>query len=391
VKILYTYFHNYDDMPYHTREWVEAAIGLGHDVKVVTIVPPEFLKKIGWSDKIHVIQVPRPRSYGVLGKLFLLVNYMKVLSKTAEDFQPELVYERFSFVSIVGATLFARGSKINYCIELNGIPEDEARLQDVRSINLNLKILKIIEGYIFKRTNRIITVTERIRRWAIDKYQVASSKVKFIPNGVNTERFKLHDKILSRRKFGIPENAFILGYLGSLFPWQDFDLLIESAKKLKKEIPELIILIGGGQEPWLSEIRKKISDAGINDYALTPGQIHWDEAPQFISCFDVAVSLLKKIANGYEFSPQKTVAYLSCSVPVISSAVPGELSEVIARSKLGKTFIPENADDFKKAVSKLYASGQENLKKMGADGRIIVMQKYTWNKVVSETLEFIQQ
>ncbi len=384
MKILYSFFHNYSSMPYHTREWIEAAIELGHKVRVVTAIDPVFLETIGWNGNIDIAQVAYPGTKG-LKKLILLKNHRQTLADNMQSFKPDIVYERFSFISAAMASISAR-FPVPYCIELNGIPNDENALAGKKRFIETL--MGLLQLYAYRRADRMITVTGRIRDWAIAEYGIDSATVKYLPNGVNIERFKPFVQAECRREFSVPEDAFAVGYLGSLFPWQDIDMMIDLAPRLKRRIPELYFLVGGGQEPLWSELKEKTEAAGVKDYFRLLGQIHWDKAARFISCFDVAVSPLKHIGSGYELSPQKVAAYLACGIPLIAADMPGEINNIFSQADVGMKYKTENSASFEECLLSIYRLPPGHRARMGKNGRDLVLKKYTWKQIVSNTLEF---
>jgi len=383
VKILYTYFHSYDDMPYHTREWVEAAISLGHDVLVLTAINPTFLKGIGWDTKVKLVQVPYHK--GFFRNFRFIYDLRKNIKREIENFKPDILYERFSFASLATSSINLR--KISYCVEMNGIVEEEKKLSPARFFFL--RIIKFIEGRVFRRADSIIAVTDNIKKWIQSEFKTIGEKIEVIPNGVNPCRFIKGDLHECRKKWKIPNNAFVIGYLGSLMPWQDLDLLIESAEIIRSQIPNVFFMVGGGQEPMKSELTAKVKSLGMESIFSFPGQVHWDEASGFISCFDIAVSMIKYDNIKYEVSPLKTAAYLACSKPVVYTDIPGEMQVSLSLNKVGVSYEKGKKNSFVEAVMKLYAMEDSQKEEMGNMGRKIIIKDYSWEYLVRITLKFI--
>ena len=281
MKILYVFFHSYQDMPYHTREWVEAAIQLGHEITVITAIDSNFLKTIEWHDKIDIVQVNYPGS-GIINYFQLLKNFKEKVTKFINATPPDLIYERFSPISPATAKV-AKKTKSKYCIEINGIIEDELALSGASW--LRRYFFKKIQKKVYPKASSIITVTAQIKDWLIKKYQVPESKIKTFSNGVNLTRFTPLDKNNSRKQFALPENKLIVGFLGSLYPWNGLPCLIDAAKILTVKFPELLFLIGGGQEPMKSELKQEVMNKKLEDFFIFSGQIPWHEAAAYISSF----------------------------------------------------------------------------------------------------------
>ena len=69
-----------------------------------------------------------------------------------------------------------------------------------------------------------------------------------IPPGVDPERFHplgTAERIVARRRLGIPEHATVVVSLSRLVPRKGMDVLIEASARLAGELPDLTVVIGG--------------------------------------------------------------------------------------------------------------------------------------------------
>lgn len=385
MKIYYIFFHCYGDMPYHTREWVETAINLGHDVSVFSSIDPEFLRKIGWDKKVKVIQIPYC-SLPVLKYPILMNRYRKlILAEITKTSPPDLVYGRFSLISVASMLLCLKLS-IPYAVEINGILDEELKLS--KSSRFYRFVCNKVQAYTYKNAGHIIAVTEVIKNWIVNTFGIPRKYITVIHNGVDPVRFSKKDAVQSREKFNIPAGNFVVGYLGSLMPWQEFDVLIKAAPAIIDKIPESIFMIGGGQEPIKTDLIKMVEAAGLKKYFIFAGQIPWDEASGFISCFDVAVNLIRFTDSNYEVSSLKQFSYMACERPVIGSNIPG-LGDFISDSGSGISYKPGDVESFTEAVIRIHDMSDEERMKLGKAGREFVLKNYTWEIQVKKTLSFI--
>jgi len=390
MKILYVYFHNYDDMPYHTREWVEAAVELGHEVTVLTAIDPAFLRGIGWDDHegVKVVQVAYPSGTIPFLRFFLLVRrFRRALKKLMADFPPDLVYERYSRFAKAGSGVCFR-LPVPYGVEVNGIIDEQLKM--IKASRCRQWFANWIQQYVYDRSDYLVAVTDNIKTWLTETYRVDPDKIAMIQNGVNTRRFSPKDKSAARGRFEIPEEKFVVGYLGSLVPWQNIPLLIESASALIEQIPEIHFLIGGGQEPMKSELIQAVEEAGWTEYFTFSGQIHWDDAATYISCFDLAVAPIKYQSEEYEISPLKLASYMACACPIVASDVPGQKHYLID-SGAGRCYNMGSAESFQETLLELYRTPAAERHRAGVLGREYAEQHFDWRKLVAETLSFINK
>ncbi len=386
MKILYVYFHNYSDMPYHTREWTEAAVELGHEVTVLTSIDPAFLKSISWPmPGISIVQVPFPKLPSVAKYFMLLLNMRKKLKEILKENKFDLIYERFSLFSLATASLAGKNFP-KYAIELNGITNEEIKLRSSRYFYI--KLISKVQRYAFGKADKIIAVTGNIRDYIIETAKITGNKVAVFPNGVNESRFVCKPKNESRALFQIPQDAFVVGYLGTLAPWQGIDTIINSATDLKSKIGNIFFLIGGGQEPMYSELKRIKIEKELQGYVSFPGQIHWDSAADFISTFDIAVSVVKYVDAGYEVSPLKIASYMACEKPVIGTDVMG-IKHLLSDKNTGIICKKDDVNSFISAVLRLYNMTHGERDEMGKRGRKLILENFTWKRIVGETLNEI--
>ena len=160
------------------------------------------------------------------------------------------------------------------------------------------------------RANLTIVVARSIYN-RIKKY---TDKVYYSTNGIKpgfyTELNRNDNEV--RRKY---ENKKIIGYLGTVRSWLDFNLFEDILKKY----PDAILMFVGyidrsGVEPF--EKLKKYDNLVHIDY------IPQEKTPEYLSAFDAG--LVPFTVNDFTISvfPYKFYEYLAAKIPIISTAVP---------------------------------------------------------------------
>jgi len=272
-------------------------------------------------------------------------------------------------------------------IELNGIIDEELILSE---INVFYRMyFKRCQLYVFNKAAGIITVAPEIKDWIIKHYHVSSDHICTISNGVNPNRFSPKSCQDSRVKYHLRDDAFIIGYLGSLFQWCGLELLIEAAPEIIKKIPNSYFLIGGGEEPLKSQLIQKVHEKGLDSFFSFGGRIPWDDANAFISTFDIAVAPInfRHSNSNLSGSPQKLFSYLSCERPVVCSDIK-VLEYLLINSGTGLTFKQGNVESLINTILRLFDMKRSDREKMGKKGRELVLNKFSWESVVEKTLEF---
>lgn len=312
--------------------------------------------------------------YEIVGFFYLAFYILK--------FRPDAIYLRQGLFEVF-TPILARLFRVPYVIEKNGIMEDELRSR--RFAEITIKLLRAAEEVNFHLSNKIICVTEGIRREIARRYRVDESKLVVIPNGANIDLFRPLDKRECRRKLRLEEDAFYVGFVGSFAPWQGLETLIEAAKQVKEQGYSQIkyILVGDGeQEPIL---RQKAQKYNLEQVIQFTGRVAYEQVVNYINCFDVCYICIKEMFH----SPLKLYEYLACGRPAIASRVDG-VREVIEEGQCGYLSKAGDAEELAKRIIQSYQE-REALQEMGLRGRRLVEDKYTWRATAERVAEVLDE
>lgn len=130
---------------------------------------------------------------------------------------------------------------------------------------------------------------------------VPEEKVKVFPNGFDDTVFYPRDKQEARKKLGLPEDAFIVSFVGHFIARKGLDKLIPAVEKAS------VKMICAGKGP--------IDPRGEN--CLFAGTVGHEELPWFYSASDVFV--LPTLNEG---CCNAIVEALACGLPIVSSDLP---------------------------------------------------------------------
>lgn len=148
----------------------------------------------------------------------------------------------------------------------------------------------------------VISVSTENKEFLVEKKIVSPEIIKVFPNGINPKIFYPHDKVTVRDKYGYPQDAFIVAFVGYFTD-------IKGSKRLSNALQRFndvySIFIGKGQEqPECERI-------------LFKGSLAHDKIAEIISAADVFV--LPTIAEG---CCNAIIEAMGCGLPVISSNQP---------------------------------------------------------------------
>ena len=223
-----------------------------------------------------------------------------------------------------------------------------------------------------KVAEKITFITNSLK----DSYDIPQNKAEFIPNGVDTALFENLPSDRLRDELNI-EQDFIIGYVGVLREWVDFEPVFAAVKSLENEYPSIKILIIG-EEGGLKENKDLAGRYGLLDRVVFTGTIPYEQVPKYIACMDVCLIPFKLDAVSEGSLPLKLFEYMACEKPVISTKLKG-----VREAVNDKVFYASNSREYESRIIELY--DDEELRRMrGLEGRKFVEKNYNWQKIVDK-------
>jgi teichuronic acid biosynthesis glycosyltransferase TuaC len=240
---------------------------------------------------------------------------------------------------------------------------------------------RICMAWALKRANRVISVSERLRQFAIS-LGVDPSRAVTIPNGVDTRTFFARPRPECRQMHAIAESARVILSVGVLMELKGHHRIVRALKILKDRGVTADLLIAGevarakGYEP---EIRAQISKLGLDSQVHLLGRVEREALAELMCAADVLC-----LASSREGWPNVVHEALSCGTPVVATDV-GAIPQMIPSERYG--FIVPVNDDVALADA-LQQALQEDW-----DRRAILAwgQARSWEQAAREAAEHIQQ
>ena len=239
------------------------------------------------------------------------------------------------------------GRKVPFVYNLQDVfPDSLVTTGLAKKGGLLWKIGRKIENYTYKNADKIIVISESMKKNILDK-GVPEEKIVVISNWIDTEMTKPVPKEENRlfEEFGISKDKFTVVYAGNFGKAQGADVVLEAADKLKENENIQFVIFGGGAEfDKAKEKATRLNNVNIN--SLLPQE----RVPEVYSLGDIAIITCKK-GVGTSGMPSKTWSIMACNTPIIAAFdTDSELAEVIEKANAGVTVEPENADALTAAI-----------------------------------------
>lgn len=207
-----------------------------------------------------------------------------------------------------------------------------------------------VERRAVAEVDRIVAASEDERRHLVDLYGADPERVSIVPCGVNTQLFRPVPKAEARARLGLNGQRVAL-FVGRMDPLKGLDLLLEATHQLREELPDLRLLVVGGDASPESEegrVRDLARELGLAERVRFVGAVPQSELVDYYSAADVCV-----VPSYYESFGLVAVEALACGTPVIASRV-GGLPGVVKHGQNGLLVNNRTPEDFAAGIAKLY-------------------------------------
>ena len=283
---------------------------LGNDV---LLVAPGYkpISKEKFPFDVYYIPV------GKKGYSTFIAYHFKLLwriGKILEEFRPDVVYSR----SIMNSFLIYKILKkrnIPLVIEQNDFVQEE--LIRMGYPFLFAKVIGLIDRANTHNCDGIVSVSVGLMRKLARAYALPESKFTVIQNGADPERCRPLNQKEMRRKFGLPETGFVVGYADYFRYYRKrLETLLKAGLILKEEGYNLkYVLINEGEAKDLDVISDLTKGYSLGEELFIFNKLDYFDFPQIINTFDIALVLRENWIM--ECTPVKFFEYLFSGIPVI--------------------------------------------------------------------------
>ena len=341
------------------------------------ILPTEYRGKlwdISYEDRVKIIRIwdlPTPNK-GFLRRtlnhiMFFFSSAIAVLWMRSFDL---IIVSSPSFLAGLSGILAAKLSVGKFIFDVRDLWPDSAFELGYKVNPLTRRLLKSLEKYFYKKSQKIFTATEEIRKTII-QMGIAEEKVITLVNTVDINLFK--PMPTSRAKFSLMLNDFVIIYIGSLTQVQNLQTVIEAANLIKKELQIKILLVGEGEDK--ENLIAQAKRLKLNNIDFINGQ-PTEKIIELINAADIGlISLSTNKFFSDNALPTKTSEYLGCGKPIVACAGKN-LKELIEENKVGLVVAPGDSKALAAAILKLYQN-PKIVKKYSLNARALAVEQFS--------------
>jgi glycosyltransferase involved in cell wall biosynthesis len=132
------------------------------------------------------------------------------------------------------------------------------------------RVRRLADRLLDRRTDAYFGVARAQVRYLADDLGYPAHKIRIIYNGVDPACYRPAEEQRARALLGIDPQRPVVGVVGRLIPQKDHVLLLQAARRLVDEFPDLVVLVVG-DGPMRQQIDDAAAELGLADHILLVG------------------------------------------------------------------------------------------------------------------------
>jgi glycosyltransferase involved in cell wall biosynthesis len=202
---------------------------------------------------------------------------------------------------------------------------------------------------------------------------VPRHKICYIPNGVDTERFKpnLEDRLKVRKELGV--EGFVWLAVGRFDPPKDYPNMLQAfARVVHKHLNTMLLIAGDG--PLRKTMENMTRELGVEKHVKFLG-IRRD-IPQLMNAADAYV-----MSSEWEGMPMVLLEASACRLPIVATNVGGN-AEIVLDGQTGFLVPPKSPEALSQAMLRMMDLPEEVREKMGEQARKHIESNFSLDRIV---------
>jgi len=231
--------------------------------------------------------------------------------------------------------------------------------------------------YFHPRLKGIVCVSEAVRQYLLGK-RIPANLVHTIHKGHRTEWYNFNQTV-DFTEFGIPENAFVVGFTGNIRPVKGVDVLLRSLLEVPAELNVHALLVGEVRDEKIKAMAADPKTAAVAHFAG-----YRTDAPILAGKCDAFV--MPSVER--EGLPRAVIEAMSQEVPAVVSNV-GGMPELVEDGISGRIVPPRDHIALAKAITEL-ASDRDKTRALGKAARKRIESAFSIDMTINKIENLFQ-
>ncbi|MGP5025561.1 glycosyltransferase family 4 protein [Glutamicibacter ardleyensis] len=320
--------------------------------------------------------IPSRAKYDLSGRIQQQAE--ELLAKVVRD-RPQILHTTTDFSNALAVKAVSEATGIPWVYEVRGQLADtwlSTRPESAENSE-RYKLFREREAYVAKCADHVITLGDQMKE-NLTSVGVQADKIEILPNGIGDEFLNEPvDRSSARHELGLDIQAFYVGTVSSLVPYEGLDTVLRAVARLQSHNKNLkVLIVGDGIDK--ENLIRLATELGISEYCEFTGRVPREKAHLYHAALNLFVVPRKDSAVTRAVTPLKPVEALASRVPVLASDLPA-LGELIEDGVTGYLVDSSDVDQWAKTIDRLMKS-PEKVAAMGDSGRELVLKTRTWSQ-----------
>ena len=294
----------------------------------------------------------------LLSQIQNFLNLKKIASQKVKNNNNAILHCRSYLPALIGLQLKEKFHS-KYIFDMRGFWADERIDGNIWSLknplqNFLYKYFKRKEIELIENADYIVTLTNNAKK-EIQSWRLKNTpEIEVIPCCADVNHFIINseeEKATTKNNLNIPENSFVIGYLGSLGTWYMLDEMLAFFKELLQKKPNSILFFITNDDE--NEIKKAAEAKNIPPSSILVKSAKRNEVPIYIACLDIGLFFIKPLYSKKGSSPTKLAELLACGIPIITNTGVGDVDELITNTNCGVLISSFNQQTYQIAIDKI--------------------------------------
>lgn len=237
-------------------------------------------------------------------------------------------------------------------------------------------VFRAIETALARVSDRLVAVSPEVRDELVGLKVAPAEKFEVVRLGIDLEP-RVHfagDRDEERRRLGIPEGKFVVGWFGRMTAVKRTDDLLTTLTGLRERgVDALLLLVGDGTDR--ASLEQRAHDLGLARSCLFLG--YQEDVARWYAACDAIV-----LTSANEGTPVTIIEALAAGKPVVSTNV-GGVADVVDEGETGFLVRPGDTHALSERLA-VIARDPERARRMGETGRERTLERYAVSRLVED-------
>lgn len=291
-----------------------------------------------------------------------------------------VVHAASNYENALPALIAARRCGLPFVYEVRGLWEYTAasRLPGYEQ-EQRFALERDLETLVARQADHVLAINEELAA-ELRQRGVPAERISLAPNAAYPDERPLPDPDL-RRVLGLPEQAFVVGFAGSMTRYEGLDDLLRALAIVADEVPQLhVLLVGGGESK--AELEALARELGLEARVHFAGRVEPARVRDYLALCD-CVALPRKPVRVCELvTPLKPLEAMAMGLPLVVSNV-APLRRLVEDGSTGRIHAAGDPDALARCLADL-AAQPDLARRMGEAARRKLLAERGWDRVADE-------